>query len=220
MDDAKALTDKTAAPDVLGVAPVVSAQSVTATYDGASHTVGTFTGSTPTYLLIDNDTVATGSAFTDADYNAHRRVALVGTTVAKDLAGGDGTCIVGKTVAFNGKQFTVVGILTSKGSTGPQDSRRPRHRPGHRRPGHPGRLRRAELRSRSRPPPPTPTTAAQTEVAADPRRPPPRHLVATATTASSPPPRSCPLRPRQARRSPSCSAPSPPSRCSSAASAS
>ena len=122
MDDAKALTDKTAAPDILGVAPVVSAQSVTATYTGASHTVGTFTGSTPAYLLIDNDTVATGSTFTDADYNAHRRVALVGTTVAKDLAGGDGTSIVGKTVAFNGKQFTVVGILTSKGSTGPQDS--------------------------------------------------------------------------------------------------
>jgi putative ABC transport system permease protein len=122
MDDAKALTDKTTAPDILGVAPVVSAQSVTATYTGASHTVGTFTGSTPAYLLIDNDTVATGSTFTDADYNAHRRVALVGTTVAKDLAGGDGKSIVGKSVGFNGKQFTVVGILTSKGSTGPQDS--------------------------------------------------------------------------------------------------
>ena len=96
-------------------------QSVTATYAGASHSVNTFTGSTPTYLLINNDTVATGSAFTDADYTAHRRVALVGTTVAKDLAGGNGKSIMGKTVAFNGKQFTVVGILTAKGSTGPQD---------------------------------------------------------------------------------------------------
>jgi putative ABC transport system permease protein len=41
--------------------------------------------------------------------------------VAKDLAGGDGTSIVGQTVTFNGTQFTVVGILASKGSSGPQD---------------------------------------------------------------------------------------------------
>ena len=121
MDDARALTDATRAPDVLGVAPVVSAQSVTAAYDGASHTVGTFTGTTPAYLLIDNDTVTSGQAFTDADYEAHRRVALVGTTVAKNLAGGDGTTIVGQTVTFNGKEFMVIGILGAKGSTGPQD---------------------------------------------------------------------------------------------------
>ncbi len=122
MEDAQALTDTTRAPDVLGVAPVVSAQSVVAAYDGASHTVATFTGTTAAYLAIDNDTVETGSSFTDADYEAHRRVALVGPTVAKDLAGGDGTSIVGETVTFNGVQYTVVGILGSKGSTGPQDS--------------------------------------------------------------------------------------------------
>jgi putative ABC transport system permease protein len=122
MDDARALTDTTRAPDVLGVAPVVSAQSVTAAYDGASHTVGTFTGTTTAYLSIDNDTVAIGTAFTDADYEAHRRVALVGLTVAKDLAGSDGSAIVGQTVTFNGVEYTVLGILGSKGSTGPQDS--------------------------------------------------------------------------------------------------
>ena len=121
MDDARALTDTTRAPDVLGVAPVVSAGGVVAAYAGASHTVGTFTGSTPAYLLIDNDSVTSGQAFSDADYDAHRRVALVGTTVAKDLAGGDGTSIVGQIVTFNGTQFTVVGILASKGSSGPQD---------------------------------------------------------------------------------------------------
>jgi len=121
MDDAKALTDTSRAPDVLGVAPVVSASSVTAGYEGASHTVGSFTGTTPAYLLIDNDSVSSGQAFTDADYDAHRRVALVGSTVAKDLAGGDGTSIVGQTVTFNGKQFTVLGILATKGSSGPQD---------------------------------------------------------------------------------------------------
>ena len=121
MEDARALTDATRAPDVLGVAPVVSAQSVTAAYDGASHTVGTFTGTTAAYLGIDNDTVTAGTTFSDADYEAHRRVALVGPTVAKDLAGSDGSSIVGKTVTFNGVQYTVLGILGTKGSTGPQD---------------------------------------------------------------------------------------------------
>jgi putative ABC transport system permease protein len=106
---------------VLGVAPVVSAQSVVATYKGASHTVTTFTGTTSAYLLIDNDQVTLGTAITDADYNAHRRVALLGVTVAKDLAGGDGKSIVGQTVEFNGSSFKVVGLLSAKGSLGPQD---------------------------------------------------------------------------------------------------
>ena len=35
------------APDVVSVAPVVNATAVTATYAGASHAVGTFTGTTP-----------------------------------------------------------------------------------------------------------------------------------------------------------------------------
>jgi putative ABC transport system permease protein len=121
MADAKALADKDQAPDVLGVAPVVSASSVTATYDGASHSVNTFTGSTPTYLAIDNTTVKYGSSFTDADYNGHRRVALLGKTVAEDLIGSSTKDLVGKTVSFNGLAFTVVGILAEKGSTGPQD---------------------------------------------------------------------------------------------------
>jgi putative ABC transport system permease protein len=119
--DANALTDKTQAPDVQSVAPTVSAQSVVATYTGASHTVTTFTGTTPSYLLNDNDTIQAGSAFSDSDYTSHLLVALVGPTVATDLAGGDGLSIVGKVVQFNGIEFTVVGVLTAKGSTGPQD---------------------------------------------------------------------------------------------------
>jgi putative ABC transport system permease protein len=119
--DAEALSDKTQAPDVLSVAPTVSAQSVIATYTGATHTVNTFTGTTPSYLKNDNTTVQAGTAFSDTDYTAHRRVALLGSTVATDLAGGDGLSIVGKQVQFNGVGFTVLGVLTTKGSTGPID---------------------------------------------------------------------------------------------------
>lgn len=122
LEDAAAMTDRTLAPHVLRVAPRVSAQSVTATYDGATHSVSSFLGTSTSYLAIDDDTVQRGTIFSDDDWTQRRRVALVGSTVAKDLAGGDGTGIVGKTVQFNGIGFTVVGLLTDKGSTGPQDS--------------------------------------------------------------------------------------------------
>ncbi|GMA87451.1 hypothetical protein GCM10025868_27010 [Angustibacter aerolatus] len=48
-------------------------------------------------------------------------MALVGETVAEDLAGGNGRAVVGEVVQANGIDYTVVGILTAKGSTGPQD---------------------------------------------------------------------------------------------------
>jgi putative ABC transport system permease protein len=121
IDDARAIAESDQATAVLGVAPTVSASSVTATYDGASHSVGTFTGTTPAYLLIDDSEVAEGRSFTDAEYTAHRRVALVGTSVAEDLVGTDVGDLVGKQVSFNGITFEVVGILAEKGSTGPQD---------------------------------------------------------------------------------------------------
>jgi putative ABC transport system permease protein len=121
MEDAEAIATSDDATHVLGVAPVVSAQSVTATYEGASHSVSTFTGTTASYLLIDNSEVQYGHTFTDDDYTAHRRVALLGRTVAEDLVGEDVTEAIGKQVSFNGFQFEVVGILAEKGSTGPQD---------------------------------------------------------------------------------------------------
>jgi len=119
--DARAIAESADAPDVLGVAPVVNAQDVTATYSGASHSVGTFTGTTPAYLPIDNTAVTYGQSMTDADYTSHRRVALVGVSVAEDLVGDDVESLVGETVSFNGLSFEVLGILEEKGSTGPQD---------------------------------------------------------------------------------------------------
>jgi putative ABC transport system permease protein len=121
LDDAEALVDPTNAPDVVSVAPVVNAQSVTASLGSASHAVATFVGSSPSYLTNDNDTVPTGAAFTDTDYIARNRVALLGRTVATALVGGDGTAAVGQTVQFNGVAFQVVGLLGAKGSQGPQD---------------------------------------------------------------------------------------------------
>jgi putative ABC transport system permease protein len=101
--------------------PVVTASSVTATYQGASHEVATLTGTTPSYLTNVNDTVRAGASITDTDYLAHNRVAMLGVTVAAALAGGDGRALVGQPIQLNGVTFQVVGLLTAKGSSGPQD---------------------------------------------------------------------------------------------------
>jgi putative ABC transport system permease protein len=124
IEDARAIADASESGEasaVLGVAPTVSASSVTATYEGASHSVGTFTGSTPAYLLIDDTDVTEGRSFTDEEYSDHRRVALVGASVAEDLIGDNVEDLVGEQVSFNGITFEVIGILEEKGSTGPQD---------------------------------------------------------------------------------------------------
>ncbi len=113
--------DPELAPTVSSVAPVVTASSVTATYEGASHPVATLTGTTPSYLTNTDDTVQAGAPFTDTDYLARTRVALVGPTVAIELVGGDGLALVGRTVQLSGVAFQVVGVLTAKGSSGPQD---------------------------------------------------------------------------------------------------
>jgi len=120
--DAQALADARVDPDVASVAPVVTASSVVATYDGATHTVGNALGTSPSYLAINNDSLAAGSAFTDSDYTGHRRVALLGTTTAQDLVGGTGLAAVGKVIQLNGTSFTVAGVLASKGSTGPTNA--------------------------------------------------------------------------------------------------
>lgn len=39
----------------------------------------------------------------------------------ENFAGGDGSDLLDKVIQLNGSSFTVVGILTEKGSTGPQD---------------------------------------------------------------------------------------------------
>ncbi|HMR48824.1 MAG TPA: ABC transporter permease [Arachnia sp.] len=121
MADAEALADPLLAPDVLRVAPVVNASSVVVTLGSASHTVGTTVGSTTAYLAIGSIQVAHGRAFADSDFDSHSRVLLMGVTVAKALVGGDGTAVVDQVIRLNGKEFTVIGLLAEKGSTGMQD---------------------------------------------------------------------------------------------------
>jgi putative ABC transport system permease protein len=119
--DADALRDPAQLPDVVSVAPLVVVRSVAATVGTSSHTVQSLTGSSASYHEVNNDVVSAGAFFTDQDVALHHHVALLGTSVAQDLTSGNVSDVVGQTVRFNGQQFTVAGILASKGYSGQQD---------------------------------------------------------------------------------------------------
>jgi putative ABC transport system permease protein len=117
--DVTALGDKTQAPDLAAIAPVITQASVTATYAGATYSPGQFVGTNSDYLSIRNYTVAEGAAFTADDVTNRNRVALLGQTVVTNLFGSQDP--IGATVQFNGIDFHVAGVLTAKGSNGQQD---------------------------------------------------------------------------------------------------
>jgi putative ABC transport system permease protein len=117
--DVAALGDKTQAPDLKLIAPVINENAVTATYAGATYSPGQFVGTNADYLSIRNYTVASGTAFTSTDVTNRNRVALVGQTVVTNLFGTQNP--IGATVQFGGIDFHIIGVLTPKGSNGTQD---------------------------------------------------------------------------------------------------
>ncbi|GAA3206397.1 ABC transporter permease [Nonomuraea helvata] len=118
--DAKALTDKTLAPSVRSVSPVVTASSSTAAYGAASHAISQFVGTYPSYFEAVNKPVAKGSYFFNDDVLAARKVVVLGQTVVEELFGTVDP--IGKQISVSGVPFTVVGVLKETGSTGMQDA--------------------------------------------------------------------------------------------------
>jgi putative ABC transport system permease protein len=116
LSDATALQGTSQAPDVQSVSPVVNANSVTLTYNGATYSPSTFQGTTPTLKQARNYSLAEGSWFTSAQENSHSRVLVVGPTVVSELFNGQDP--VGDTVAVNGTNYQIIGVTASKGSNG------------------------------------------------------------------------------------------------------
>lgn len=116
LDDAAALTDKNLAPDVSSVAPVMTS-SATATNGDTSYTVNQVIGTTPAYLPATNTPVQIGSSFTQADVDGSRRVILLGQTAATELFTRPASA-VGRTIKLGAVDFTVLGVLAGKDSTG------------------------------------------------------------------------------------------------------
>ena len=103
---------------VSGVASVASEvsgrQQVTAR---GTNTNTTVLGTNASYTIVRNVNVADGSFITDAQSNSLARVAVIGPTTASDLFA-TGTEPVGQTITIKGMEFSVIGVLQSKGGSG------------------------------------------------------------------------------------------------------
>ncbi len=120
---AKSLTsgDETAIASVSNVAAVSGEYSsrYQVTVAGAN-TNTTVDGVDASYAQIRNLTLAQGSFITDSQSQSRLKVAVIGSTVATDLWGADATStnLVGQTLRINNLQFTLVGLMSTKGGQG------------------------------------------------------------------------------------------------------
>ncbi|RSD17908.1 ABC transporter permease [Amycolatopsis eburnea] len=119
VQDAHALVDPVGAPDVKAASPVVNT-TATATYGQTSYDISSVAGTEPAYFTTTNRELAQGQLFTAEDVTAARKVVVLGPTTAESIFGTADP--VGKNVLLNSIQFTVVGVLQAKGSTGLQNA--------------------------------------------------------------------------------------------------
>ncbi|MFJ9784052.1 ABC transporter permease [Amycolatopsis sp. NPDC101161] len=119
VQDAHALVDPIGAPDVKAASPVVNT-TATATYGQTSYDIPSVAGTEPAYFTTTNRDLAQGQLFTSEDVTAARKVVVLGPTTAESIFGTADP--VGKNVLLNSIQFTVIGVLQAKGSTGLQNA--------------------------------------------------------------------------------------------------
>ncbi len=113
-EDAQALSDPQAAPDVVGVAPMFSS-AAQLVYGGQNVNVQV-TGVTPDYETVRNMPVAQGTFISKQELDALARVVVLGSNTALNLF--EGADPIGQQIKINRSNFTVVGVLESKGGSG------------------------------------------------------------------------------------------------------
>jgi len=114
LDDAEALADPLLAPAVKAVAPQV--QTFAQVVAGRQNAFTQVLGVTPEYESVRNFPVAEGRFITDTDVKNRSLVVVLGSSVAETLYGD--TSAIGQSIKISGRQFKVIGVLESKGSTG------------------------------------------------------------------------------------------------------
>jgi putative ABC transport system permease protein len=100
--------------NVAGIAPIY--QSSAQVMYGSNQSQFSVTGVTPEFASVNAYTVADGRFISNYDNSAESRVVVLGSQAATDLFSGLNP--MGRSITINGINFTVVGVLASKGSTG------------------------------------------------------------------------------------------------------
>ncbi|EGD40702.1 macrolide export ATP-binding/permease protein MacB [Nocardioidaceae bacterium Broad-1] len=114
LQDADAIADDEAAPDVKGVAPVTSsnAQLDTSTTNWTTSLVG----ATTSWPEVRKRELSSGRFFTSREVAQGAKVVVLGPDTASELFSGPANP-VGQTVSVGGTQLTVIGVLASSGSS-------------------------------------------------------------------------------------------------------
>ncbi len=114
MGDYQALADPFVVPDVVGVAPEVSAR---ATVVAGKRNIRTdIAGVTPVFQTMRNKKIAEGVFISEADLNANSRVAVLGSEAYKKLFD-EGAYAIGQTIKINRVPFRVIGVLEEQGGS-------------------------------------------------------------------------------------------------------
>jgi len=117
MDDAKALDDQSRAPSLTAVQPEMNSR-LQVQYQSLN-TNTSIVGTTANYLEVRKYELAAGRMFSRAEDEGRQRVAVLGPTVIEALGINSPEAIIGEPVRIRGIQFTVVGVLKSKGQATP-----------------------------------------------------------------------------------------------------
>lgn len=117
MDDAALVSDPDVAPDVAGVAPIMTTAGNLA-FETTTYT-STVSGSSPDWLSVRDRTLASGQFFNQGDVDGARQVAVLGPSTAAELFGD--VPALGKSITINAQSFTVIGVLESAGSASMND---------------------------------------------------------------------------------------------------
>jgi putative ABC transport system permease protein len=113
MADVIALGDKTQAPDVASVIPVVEGDAL-ATYDAGTYRARV-AGSTTEYLSVNNREMVLGSMYTEEQARTAAKVVLLGPNPVANLYGGDAGKALGSNIRLGRATFKVIGVLKKDG---------------------------------------------------------------------------------------------------------
>ena len=114
LEDSAALVDPVFTPTVVDVSPEINtfAQIVY----GRNNTSAQVVGVSPSYESVRLTPVASGQFIAQHHLDSRSTVAVLGSELAQQLFGFRDP--VGQRIRMNGRQFTVIGVLESRGGTG------------------------------------------------------------------------------------------------------
>ncbi|HKS50326.1 MAG TPA: ABC transporter permease [Pseudonocardiaceae bacterium] len=114
--DVLALADKSLSHDIAAVIPATSGKALV---EGDSFRYrANVVGSTERWLEVNNQDMAAGAFFDEAQVRSTSRVVVLGSAVASYLFGDDPGTAIGKPVRINRQTFRVVGVMQSVGEPG------------------------------------------------------------------------------------------------------